>query len=372
MRDMLSDKGLLADLSEYISEDQLLHCVETAYTTSDGIVALPFFMRLSTLVTTQFTLSSRTKLTREVLYEMAANLKPGEALFAEDVYTNLKTIGQYDFLDLESETCSFDSAEYTEYLEFLLQLKDGAYTDEDLQVLYYETYGSDYCQEYCLLSMDATDIINQNRLKFVSMDLYTVNSISAMLLCFSGQNINYCGYPSDEGTAVLLSSDAMFSMSAQAVNVEGAAAFMQYLLSDEIQTCSRVKTFGLPVSRSAMEEVFPVGYIYYCVGTPSRIITEDRWIAYHPEAVVLKYKYTSESWSVEEKESNNVFASVRVTEDDRDLFIRFLDRAVVKTSSDTTLREILDEEVSYVEAGIRSAAEGGRILQDRVKIYLSE
>ena len=71
-------------------------------------------------------------------------------------------------------------------------------------------------------------------------------------------------------------------------------------------------------------------------------------------------------------ERNNVFDFISVTEEDRDLFMRFLDRAVVRTAADDTLRSIIDEEMSYVESGVRSPAEAGKILQSRVGIYLAE
>ena len=71
-------------------------------------------------------------------------------------------------------------------------------------------------------------------------------------------------------------------------------------------------------------------------------------------------------------DGNNVFDVIKLTDEDRDLFIRFLDRAVVRTAADDTLRSIIDEEMSYVESGVRSPAEAGKILQSRVGIYLAE
>ena len=71
-------------------------------------------------------------------------------------------------------------------------------------------------------------------------------------------------------------------------------------------------------------------------------------------------------------ESNNVFDMVQFTDEDCDMFLRFLDRAVMRTAADATLQAILDEELSYVESGVRTPAEAGKILQSRVGIYLAE
>ncbi|MBQ8577429.1 MAG: hypothetical protein IJ449_05620 [Clostridia bacterium] len=371
-RDLLSDKGLLCDLSAYIGEDQLLGCIETAYTTDDGIIALPFFMKLSTLVTTQDILPSKTSLTRDVLYDIAAAVGDGEALFSTDVYSALKTVGQYDFIDFDTKTCSFDTEDFAQWMDFLLDVRAGTYTDESLEVIHEIRYESDFTasQEFALTSLDkiaGNTLTAPDSVKFTSCNLNSVESISAMLLNFKGRRINYCGYPSDDGTTVLLSSDAMFSMSKTAPSPDGAAAFMQYLLSDGIQTCRRVEQFGLPVSRTAMESVFPVGYIYYRVGIKGRVVSEGSWYADHPDALTLGYIYSETSANYD-----GVFTSVYTREDDRDLFIRFLDRATVKTAADATLATILDEEISYAEAGVRDAKETGRILQSRVNIYINE
>ncbi|MBP3918524.1 MAG: hypothetical protein J6I50_05075 [Clostridia bacterium] len=375
VRDQLSEKGLLSDLSGYLEEDALLGCMETAYTTRDGsILALPFFMRLSTLVTSQFVLPTTTRLTRDVLYDMAEAIGDGEALFDTDVYENIKTVGQYDFIDEKAKSCSFDSPEFTEYLDFLSRVKAGAYTDESLELMHRETIANLYSieQYFTLPSIDALDQIGQNRVKLVAFDLYSVDALAALLLRFKGQKINYCGYPTDSGTAVILSTDALFSMSSSAGCPTGAAVFMQYLLSDEIQTSGKVKNFGLPVSRSALQKVFPKGFLYYRMGYAAMSSINDHWHTSHPDYVPIGYSLEDhirdETW----QKNNHMFTSVFVQKEDCDLFIRFLDRATVKTSSDAALREILDEEISYAESGARSAAQTGEVLQSRVFIYLNE
>ena len=371
-RELLSDKGLLCDLSGYLSEGQLLGCIETAYTTDGGIIALPFFMKLTTLITTQNTLPSTTRLTREVLYDLAAGLDDDETLFVEDVYDTLKTVGQYDFIDFDAKTCSFDTGEFAQWLDFLLDVRAGMYTDVSLEVIHGENEDLLGWQTFAMTSLDANRITEQNRVKFTEFTFSSVDSVAAMLLCFKGQRINYCGYPSDDGTTVLLSSDAMFSMSKTAPSPDGAAAFMQYLLSDEIQTCKRMDRFGLPVSRTAMERVFPMGYIYYKVGALNSVLTENDWMTYHPDAFGLSFLYSGDSMSAENQLRNGVVTSVYTRTDDRDLFLRFLDRATVKTAADATLATILDEEISYAEAGVRDSHETGRILQSRVNIYINE
>lgn len=380
-RDLLAGKGLLADLSPYLGEDQVMGCVETAYMdTEEQIVALPFFMKLTTLVTSQSVLSSKKKLTYDVMYDIAASLADNETLFTQDVYNGLKTTGQYEFLDLALQTCSFDSEACVDWLEFLTDVKDGTYRNTELSAIFSsidEAFatpeGSVVAREpqYAAPTMDSYKNIENGSIKFTQFRFDSVESILALLWCYQGDRINYCGYPSKKNTTVMLSADAVFSMSTVTAARDGVNAFLQYLLSDEIQTCQAVSTYGIPVTRSALTQIFPVGYVHYRYTTPRP--ADETWLLEYPDGTrFINQIVDSEMRTLENQLLNNIFDIVRVTTDDRDLFLRFLDRAVVHTAADTTLQSILDEEISYVTGDARSAADAAKILQSRVGIYLAE
>jgi len=380
-RDLLAGKGLLADLSPYLGEDQVMGCVETAYMdTEEQIVALPFFMKLTTLVTSQSVLSSKKKLTYDVMYDIAASLADNETLFTQDVYNGLKTTGQYEFLDLALQTCSFDSEACVDWLEFLTDVKDGTYRNTELSAIFSsidEAFatpeGSVVAREpqYAAPTMDSYKNIENGSIKFTQFRFDSVESILALLWCYQGDRINYCGYPSAEDTTVILSANAVFSMSTVTAAGDGVNAFLQYLLSDEIQTCQAVSTYGIPVTRSALTQIFPVGYVHYRYTTPRP--ADETWLLEYPDGTrFINQIVDSEMRTLENQLLNNIFDVVRVTTDDRDLFLRFLDRAVVHTAADTTLQSILDEEISYVTGDARSAADAAKILQSRVGIYLAE
>lgn len=98
----------------------------------------------------------------------------------------------------------------------------------------------------------------------------------------------------------------------------------------------------------------------------------DPWFRQNPDAFRLLCILRDEKMDDGNIDANGVFDVVQFTDEDRDLFLRFLDRAVMRTSADAKLQEILSEELSYVESGIRSPAEAAAILQSRVSIYLAE
>lgn len=375
-RDLLADKGLLADLSPFLEEDQLLGCVETSYQTDDGIIALPYFMKLSTLITSQSVLSSQKKLTYDGLIEIANNLAEDESLLTEQAYTNLKKTGVYEFLDFDNQTCSFDSDAGKAWLTFLMEVRDGEYSLAELDLLH--TIPVEFASVFTTHDIYAVspfapfDIIRTDDVKFTEITFDGYKSIAAAHWLYRYKTINYCGYPSEDETAGLLSTDATFSVSSVAGCPEGANAFLQYLLSAEIQSCSYAEDFGLPVSREGMMAVFPMDYIHFCLRELGSGTENDPWFHTRPDAFWLNILVKEEEMNDLNKDANSVFDVMKLTEEDRDRFIRFLDRAVMRTAADATLQSILDEELSYVESGVRSPEEAGKILQSRVGIYLAE
>ena len=61
-----------------------------------------------------------------------------------------------------------------------------------------------------------------------------------------------------------------------------------------------------------------------------------------------------------------------VTKPQRDEMLDFLCTTTMHGASDTVIRSIVEEELSYVTQGVRTAAEAGKIIQSRVWIYINE
>ncbi|MBQ7982707.1 MAG: hypothetical protein IJ302_04005, partial [Clostridia bacterium] len=251
-----------------------------------------------------------------------------------------------------------------DWLEFLTDIKGGAYTNTDMGVI----EGGQGYQTFIAMSTEAYKRIERQDVKFTEIRFGSVNSILALMWAYQGDRINYCGYPSKQGTTVLMSADAAFSMSSVTAAEDGVNAFLQFLLSDEIQTCQTVSSLGIPVTRSALTEIFPVGYVHYRYNSYNR-----KGLEKYKDAIFINQVLIYDMiLDMDSQIKNFIFDVVRVTTDDRDLFLRFLDRAVVHTAADTTLQSILDEEISYVTADARNAADAAKILQSRVGIYLAE
>ncbi len=361
-RIMLTEKNVLADMTPFLSELPVLGTVKSAYQSSGQIIAMPIFMKLSMLVTSDAVLPSDVPLTREALYALSESVGEGETLFADDVYENMKTAALYDFVDADNKTCSFDSEEFIDYLTFLTEVKEGKHTDTALSIVD-EYQDRSEMNWYFITSEENLASRTQNLVKLSQFNCSSPDALAALHLQFAEQDIRYCGYPSDNGTSVVLTSDMLFSASSLSASPEGVEAFLTFLLGDYVQTSSLVKKCGLPVTERAMELVFPVGYQYF---------HGDSYMNYqddHPDSIMVSYQ---ECDTPNATLKGSVYEMLHITEEDCQSFIDFLNGAKARSNSDPTLAAIINEELSYTESGARSAAETAKILQGRVNIYINE
>lgn len=379
-RKLLADKNALIDLSPYVEENQLLGCVLNAFTQNSKVIALPFFMTMKTMVTTQNILSSHTPLTQSIILDMANALAQGEALFSEYNYEDIKDAALYEFLDYDGKSCSFDSQQFINYLPFLKAVYEGSYVDESLEVLWNNTSHYGYhslarYQEYILVNENAQNNIASKKLKFYQWEFYVRDSLSALMLAYHQQNINYCGYPYENGAGILLNTEALFSATTVSEHPEGAAAFLQFMLSKEIQTDRGTAKFGFPVTMEGIQQIFPIGYNTYIYNTMmlTRPKAGNWYLDGHEDSIPLLIGNIRDEYPTEEQmKYSSIIQCVNVTQDDCDLFIRFLNRAQTITVANQVIHDIVDEELSYYFEGIRGAEDTARIIQSRVNLYLNE
>lgn len=368
-RKMLEDKNLFADLTPYIAEENLFSCAYNAYRSGSSISAVPITMILDTLVTSQNILPSTTVLDWQKLYDMAEELGAGEALFPANPYDNLIIAGFDRFADHENRTCSFDGEDFARYADFVSEIGNGKYSDLALSVVHEYTHADNHY--FAVGEMNARDHITKKQVKFYPFRLANTESVAAMLYTFSRENINYCGYPSVDGAAAILSSDCVFSMTAAAECREGVKALLTFLTGKYVQNSTLAAHCGLPVTPEAVDRIFPLGY--YHIMVMDYIAADLELQKIYPDAMrIMVESITDKPLDTDEKNEHYIMASVHVTEEDRDRFVRFLNRIKAITPDDGVSLEIMREELSYVSAGVRSGAEAGKILQSRIYMYLNE
>ncbi|MCQ2433291.1 MAG: hypothetical protein MJ175_11865, partial [Clostridia bacterium] len=347
-RKILQDKGLLADLRPMIPDNTLFSCAQTAYAEQSGTYGLPLFMNVQTLITTQNILPSTKSLTWDILYQMADELGPGESLCPDYIYDQIVTVGQNKFINYDEKTCSFDSEEFTKYAEFAAKIANGEYYDIRSTVIHGFHRHNSIDQDFSVGEMHSQNHITLKHTRFLPFELNSPDSIAAVMYAFKQDQINYCGYPYENGTAVVLSSSAVFSMTSIAENPAGCKAFLDYLISNRVQTSRSAENCGLPVSRDALKDTFRLGYYNY--EGPVSGPADDDFNNTFPDAVLVQVSVTDEPMSERDKTRDHVFDTVLVTEEDRDRLLRFFNRMKGITAADGVAEEILKEELSRVSA----------------------
>lgn len=373
IRDISRKQGYL-DLSPYF-KDQLLPCVQSAFETADaGLYAIPLRISVDTLVTAAPD-ADGSALTLERLMEEAESLAEGDALFSMKSYQErmLLECAVEAFIDDDAGTCSFDSALFGEFLAFYAALS--SVNDTDLGYFAPSGIGG-----VGITSEKLTENLTSGRLRYLCLPLDGMASMAAALRELDGIDISFCGYPSDGTSIGYLSSMNMDLMiSASSPVQRGSMEYLRFLLSDLIQNSAALEHTGLPPTVQAMEQELGK--------TQHLFVNED---TYHTssvasngaETVILSRAY-ERSFAPDDPKletymsGRNVWGEPYytcyvfvpdVTEQLRTLFFN----TPMQTYAETTVMEILSEELDSYLGGVRTLEETQKIIQSRVSIYLAE
>jgi hypothetical protein len=353
-------KGLFADLTPYIG-DNLLKCVSGAYGTDGAVYRIPVYANINTLAAKTSLVGEKQSLTREKLYSIAGSLGTGEALFSSSVGGEISSITQFDFVDFERKTCSFDGSDYLEYLDFISKIGD--YTDENKGALVY------YDENYYFNIKSPNEALADGSHKFMKAPICTVDSYATIKLCFGNEPFTLCGYPTNSGSGSSMYSRFTVSVDEDSQLKNGAARYLQYLLSDRIQTSNLLTSENMPVTRTAVEMLLECSYYYF----DPTLMNPIQGNPLFPDAVSAGFFIKlNEKPDAEAAEMFGNFIEIELTANDKAALLAFLDSTQMKGESDEIITGIIDEELSYYHDGVRSAAEAAKYIQNRVNTYINE
>ena len=149
-----------------------------------------------------------------------------------------------------------------------------------------------------------------------------------------------------ESAAILETSNSM----------EGAAAFLEYLVSDTVQTSSIITNSYIPVTTAGIENELSYNWRYCRITSDDVLVTEYRTM----EPKILDF--------FEKRE----YLEISVTENDRQQIRTLLEDNRAGKYADPTITKILQEEISAYLSGDRTVEDTVRVLQSRVGTYLAE
>ncbi len=339
----LADSAALEDLKPYLESSQtlkredFLESVLEAYEIEGRLVTIPTSFTVGSLFAKQRLVGTEPGWTLEEM--MALQKEYPDALFLRQMDRNLALkmcleYGWESFVNEETGECYFDSEEFVKVLEFAQSF--GPWGEHDA-----EPY--DALQEDRVILMDE---------RISSVEKYQ------MIRLLIEEPFTAIGYPSGDGTPVTtISGMDCFAIAARSDNKEGAWAFMESVLSEEIM---RKSLYGFPTRVSLLEEL-------YEEAMEKEYETDAAGNVLYNEAgepiEKIKYTWGYGEWTAE------IYAA---TEEEIEGLRQLMTNMHLEGSRSQMVITIVQEEAGAYFAGQKSAEEVAQIIQGRVEIYVNE
>lgn len=335
----LASKGAFTDLYELMESDTrftrdafLPNYLEAAETDGHLYTITPTFMIRTMAAKSKFV--DKENWTFDEFKAAYESRPDGMELFEtannrNAVFDRLSNSGAY-FIDLTTHTCSFDSHEFIDMLEFAGQFPG---VDE-------------YAWEQCSCRNDTA----------LLSDMYfsSFRDINVQKQSVFGEAITFVGAPSADGKGSVMLPSNQFAIMETSDNKEGAWEFIKLFLADE---CFNGNSDGIPVTENGLKKVMEAAL-------------EPPF--YYDELNGNKKVYVDETGR--DPYSNDQIKITPMTDDEQKRYEQFV-RGVRRISSGNTelaISSIISEETEYYFAGEHSAAQCAEMIQNRVSILLSE
>lgn len=265
-----------------------------------------------------------------------------------------------DYVDYKGMTSSFDSPQFREMILFLDWLS--SHVDANIGGTQFANIGSNSISNGMLI-----DRMREDGVAFVETEISSVLHFSLLQRLYGEHDYSLYGLPSADGGYVINRYATLYpAILADTDVLPGCIAFIKFLLSDEMQSHSLLEC--LPVTASAMRAQLDAHqYQYYH--------TEDIEMIENASAAEIQMAQI-DSWheEIEDYGSNSfyTFKTYHFSEEDKAKILDFFSGIQLRSSYDTNILHIVNEELSYWKHNARSLEESTKIIDSRVWIYLNE
>ena len=226
-----ADRGMLLDLNTILPQEDILPWLWKSVSYHGANYTFPGCFTVETLVGKQLKLGDRQHWTVQEFFALAdsSDISMFSGMSRELFLFYMEQYLLDAFLDEETKTCSFDSEEFRSLLDYAATLAEP------------EELGFEVENSMLLIRRDlalAEPVILSNIGQMHSAESYTV-----------GEPLAWIGWPGPNGTKIR--PDAEIAVFKNTDHTDGAAAFLQFLLSDTSQTV--LGRFAFPMTVSAFE-----------------------------------------------------------------------------------------------------------------------
>ncbi|MBQ9927093.1 MAG: extracellular solute-binding protein [Lachnospiraceae bacterium] len=338
-----ASKGVLEDLYPFMEKDGIkkqdyLENVLTAYEKDGKLYGIiPQFAINSAVIKTAnakgqtgWTLDEMLTIAEESGVQDVFNYGSQSGAFRFCVFYNIN-----EFINWKTGECFFNSEEFMKVLEFAAKLpKEPDYEAE---------------------SVGLSERIRNDKLLLLENGISSVQEYQ-MLHTMFGEDITFIGYPNSERKGNLIrSTNTDIAITSKSDNKEAAWEFVKVFLSDEYQEglVSEHGGWGFPIKRSALEKQFELDM------TPN----------YYEDESGNQTESPKTSWGYDDFQAE-IYAA---KQEDIDAVMEVLTSAERPAGSvNEEIMTIITEETEAFFGGQKSAKETADIIQNRVKIYVSE
>jgi len=342
----LERQGYLADLTAYNLTDGLTGSAESAVAHGDVLYRIPYTIQYQTLARTD----GKDTVTAAELTERAA---AGEILFSDpNIQNSLLICIQTLFTDPAAGTCTLDSPAFAEYLAFFRQLQTGI--SSEAGYLSAANY-SGQLASYTVTAADMPQKLRTGEIPFMLVPVVSMDAFPFLEVLYGDTDYTLCGFPE---LTMLVSGMQSAAILESGKNPEGAAAFLQYLLSETVQTAPMIQNTCVPVTWEGVDAALAYNWLYCALSD-----TTSGGSSLH-----MMYR-TMDRRTLQWYDN---LQEIPVTDTVRQQIRQMLDAPDTARFADPVMAEMIREEIPVYLSGDRSAEETAKVLQSRISTYLAE
>lgn len=346
--DSYISKGLLADLYEFIDNDETINRsdyvegVFKAYETNGKLYELISSFSISTFVGKSSMVGDTPGWTVDEFIAFAdANPEAsllGNEISRSDFFSAMIRACSENFINRDTGECKFDSDDFIKLMEFSTRFPK--------EIDYEELYADDnYWNEQ-------QSAYREGRTLLSSYDLNRFVNIRELEQGVFGEPITFKGLPGAAGNGAVFDAYTEVAITSKASNPDGAWNFVKYFLSDEYQDLFTTNdSYQFPIKKSSLEKLAGAA--------------KER--PYWEDEDGKKEYYDNTYWNG--SESVNIGVN---TDEDNQRVMDFINSTENISRYDEQIDKIINEEASAFFEGQKSSKEVAEIIQNRVSNYLAE
>jgi len=333
-------KGLLEDLYPYIdgdgelSRDDLVSSVMDALSVDGKLYEVASRFYIYTVIGATPVVGEEMGWTMDELNAVLA-AHPGSRAFANmdrnSLLYYMSMLSLSDYVNWHTGECNFDSDGFVKLLEFANSFPDAIDWNRE-----------EFVDDYTL--------IMEGQVLLYPTSLYDFQEYQMYKAMFGGE-ITYKGFPAEQGCGSVFGIDSGLAMSSKSQHKDGAWQFIRTLLTEEYQ--GKSGSWAFPTNKNCLDDMI------------EKAMEEETTTDENGNAIPI----ARGTWGWGPGLEVEIKAA---TQEEIDQIMALIDAIDSTMNYDTSLMEIVQDEVASYFAGQKSAQETASNIQNRVSIYVNE